>query len=55
VPGLADVRSIGAGNSHTCAVTGNSSAYCWGQNTSGQLGQEPNSERRFVPKRVPSP
>jgi alpha-tubulin suppressor-like RCC1 family protein len=55
VPGLADVRSIGAGNAHTCAVTGNGSAYCWGQNTSGQLGQEPNSERNFVPKRVPSP
>jgi alpha-tubulin suppressor-like RCC1 family protein len=30
--------SISAGETHTCAVTTNNQAYCWGTNSSGQLG-----------------
>jgi alpha-tubulin suppressor-like RCC1 family protein len=29
---------VDAGGGHTCAITVNASAYCWGNNTSGQLG-----------------
>ncbi|MFM7679084.1 MAG: RCC1 domain-containing protein [Roseiflexaceae bacterium] len=29
---------VSAGNSHTCALSSNSSVYCWGWNAHGQLG-----------------
>ena len=32
------VRSISAGDSHTCAVTEAGGAWCWGDSTHGQLG-----------------
>ena len=38
IPGLSDIRQISSGFSHTCAFAINGSVYCWGQGTSGQLG-----------------
>ena len=35
---LAGAKGISVGESHSCAVTSDSSAYCWGSNLSGQLG-----------------
>ena len=32
------VRKISAGQNHTCALHDDGSAYCWGDNSSGQLG-----------------
>ena len=32
------VRSVAAGNLHTCAVIEDGSAYCWGTNVTGELG-----------------
>lgn len=33
-------RSIDAGSTHTCGLTRNRDAYCWGHNGSGQLGTD---------------
>jgi alpha-tubulin suppressor-like RCC1 family protein len=32
-------RQISVGSEHTCGVTADNRAYCWGTNSSGQLGQ----------------
>ncbi len=36
--------TIRTGNAHTCAVTTSGDAYCWGNNTSGQLGRDTVTE-----------
>jgi alpha-tubulin suppressor-like RCC1 family protein len=33
---------VAAGGSHTCAIKTNGSLWCWGNNTSGQLGDGTN-------------
>jgi alpha-tubulin suppressor-like RCC1 family protein len=38
------VVSIQVGTSHTCAIASDSKAYCWGLNTSGQLGNNSTTE-----------
>jgi len=35
---LTGVAQVGKGNKHTCAVKTDHTAYCWGQNTNGKLG-----------------
>lgn len=37
-------ETISAGSHHTCAVTTNGAAYCWGENVDGQLGISTMSE-----------
>lgn len=46
---LSNVTAIAAGGYHTCAIS-NQQAYCWGANSSGQLGNAST-----VPAAVPQP
>lgn len=49
---LRDVVSLGRGFSHTCAILGDASVHCWGENTEGQLGDGTrSSSQQPVPVR----
>lgn len=52
VIGLESAIDLGAGTSHTCAVTTSGTVYCWGKNESGQLG-DGTTESRASPVAVP--
>jgi alpha-tubulin suppressor-like RCC1 family protein len=41
----AKVVSITAGDQHTCAITENHTAWCWGNNSNGQLGDGTTTDR----------
>lgn len=41
-----NVQSIATGSNHTCAVTTDGAAKCWGQNSFGEVGNGTNDEQR---------
>ena len=51
VVNLANVAGIAAGGHHTCATLFSSTAWCWGDNSSGQLGNG-TTDRSSIPKVV---
>jgi Regulator of chromosome condensation (RCC1) repeat len=51
VPGLVRVVEVRAGNNHSCARLGSGAVLCWGDNSSGQLGDGTRSWR-YTPTSV---
>jgi alpha-tubulin suppressor-like RCC1 family protein len=49
---LANITSITIGDRHTCAVSSAGNAYCWGLNSSGQIGDNTISFDNSVPVQV---
>ncbi len=58
VKGIASVAQVSAGGGylggHTCAVTQDGSAWCWGNNLSGQLGHSQPADTHQHPTRLES-
>jgi alpha-tubulin suppressor-like RCC1 family protein len=52
VPGSIAFATLSLGSNHTCGVTSQGKAYCWGSNELGQLGSGSLSPRSEVPVRV---
>ena len=42
---LGSITSLSAGSSHTCASNTTGNAYCWGENSSSQLGDSTTTQR----------
>ncbi|MCF7898340.1 MAG: hypothetical protein K9L31_00110 [Candidatus Pacebacteria bacterium] len=42
---LADIEQISVGSSHVCALKNDGTAYCWGYNWNGQLGDNTTTQR----------
>jgi alpha-tubulin suppressor-like RCC1 family protein len=52
VAGTLSFRQVSAGNLHTCGVTTDNRAFCWGLNRYGQVGDSSTAWRRVRPTRV---
>jgi len=54
IPGFGSgVTAIASGKEHNCALTASGAVKCWGNNASGQLGDETTKDR-YAPNDIPS-
>jgi alpha-tubulin suppressor-like RCC1 family protein len=53
VSGGLSFSTLALGNEHTCGITTGGATYCWGHNTSGQLGKA-TPEQTFTPIAIAS-
>lgn len=51
-PGGASVSHVALGERHTCVTTSVAEAYCWGSDSSGQLGVGSQNDQRLFPSLV---
>ena len=49
------VRSVSAGGDHTCAVKTDNSAFCWGDDAFGQLGNDNVNADSNIPVGLAAP
>lgn len=54
IPGARSVAAVATGTYHTCAVATDGTAWCWGKNATGQLGDGTTSDR-YLPVPVAAP
>jgi alpha-tubulin suppressor-like RCC1 family protein len=52
VPGITEAVAVTAGGYHTCVVRAGGTAFCWGLNLDGQLGDTTTTSPRRVPVAV---
>jgi alpha-tubulin suppressor-like RCC1 family protein len=52
VSGLANIISVSAGYSHTCALHAFGAVFCWGDNTYGEVGDGTSNNRKLTPVQV---
>ncbi|MBC7677408.1 MAG: hypothetical protein H7233_00210, partial [Pseudorhodobacter sp.] len=52
VVGLTDARRLVAGDFHTCAIRGDGTVWCWGQDGMGQLGDGSPGDYSVIPEQV---
>ncbi len=55
LPAGRTATAVSAGPAHTCAVLDDGSAWCWGRDLQGELGNDIQLESSGVPVRVPLP
>ncbi len=55
LPGNQFWVEVSAGHDHSCALTNEGAAWCWGDNVTGHLGSGDTFNRSFQPVRVASP
>lgn len=53
VPGLTDIRQVGVGADHACALRGNGTVWCWGESIYGQLSVASVGNHAPSPVQIP--